>query len=161
MDWKVDPHMSTQYQVVGHCAHVKTRDDAGQWATVLLPRGALLPADVPQDRIDHLLSVKLIAAVGEAGPELPGAAVPAVSAQPSPTVGGEPATSDEAPAVSTPYDDPDRVAARAKLPADGSMPDGRNAQAVWVEWLVTKGYDYDALKGQEKPDLVELAKNIT
>lgn len=151
----------SQYQVVGHCAHIKTRDDSGQWLTMLLPKGALLPADVPRDRIDHLLSVALIEQVGAAGPAIPGAAVPAVTAQPSPSevpdLGG--AAGD--PPTTTPFNDPERVAARAKVPADGSLPHHNAGQPVWVEFLAAKGYDYDALKGQDKPDLVELAKNIT
>ena len=51
-----------------------------------------------------------------------------------------------------------RAAAKAKLPADGSAPDGRAAQAVWVEYLVSKGSRYDDVKDADKADLQKLAE---
>jgi hypothetical protein len=138
-----------QYQVTGHCAHVKTRDDAGQWTTVLLPRLAMVPDDTPAETIKHLLSVNLIGQIGGGNP----AADTQVDGQ---DPDGTSTTSPEVAAA----EDPERATARAKLPADGSMPHHNSGQPVWVEWLALRGYDYEALKGQEKPDLVELAKNI-
>jgi hypothetical protein len=52
-----------------------------------------------------------------------------------------------------------RAAARAKLPADGSLPDGRASKDVWVEWLAGRGYAYDELVKQEPAELKALAKN--
>jgi hypothetical protein len=49
-----------------------------------------------------------------------------------------------------------RAAARAKLPADGSEPDGRAGQAVWVEFMVSKGSNYDDVKDATKADLQRL-----
>ncbi|MEU4558536.1 hypothetical protein AB0F72_09100 [Actinoplanes sp. NPDC023936] len=51
-----------------------------------------------------------------------------------------------------------RAAARARLPEGGAEPDGRASKDVWVEYLAAKGYDYDELVKQEKPDLQKLAK---
>lgn len=53
---------------------------------------------------------------------------------------------------------PDRVAARSKLPADGSAPDGRASQAVWVEYGVAQGRDYTALAALGKDDLMKELK---
>lgn len=58
-------------------------------------------------------------------------------------------------ADSVPFDDPKRVEARGKLPAEG-LPDGRAAQAVWVEAAVREGYAFNAVKGEEKAALVDL-----
>jgi hypothetical protein len=51
-----------------------------------------------------------------------------------------------------------RAAAKAKLPADGSAPDGRLGQPVWVEYLVSKGSNYDDVQSVDKDQLVALAK---
>jgi len=51
-----------------------------------------------------------------------------------------------------------RAEARSKLPADGSAPDGRASQAVWVEYLVREGGNYDDLASQDKAELTKLAK---
>jgi hypothetical protein len=51
-----------------------------------------------------------------------------------------------------------RAAAKAKLPADKSAPDGRAAQAVWVEYLVSRGSRYEDVKDVEKDELQKLAK---
>ncbi|MFD6565382.1 hypothetical protein [Micromonospora profundi] len=52
-----------------------------------------------------------------------------------------------------------RAAARAKLPADGSMPKASNGQDVWVEYLVRDGGSYDDLVKQDKDELIKLAKS--
>jgi hypothetical protein len=51
-----------------------------------------------------------------------------------------------------------RAAAKAKLPTDGSAPDGRQSQTVWVEYLVSKGSNYDDVKDASKEELQALAK---
>jgi hypothetical protein len=129
----------TQYQVVGAIAHVKTMTQSGP-KVITLYKGAMVPADAPADRIRHLLSVKLIAPVG-------GAASTSAPTPPASANDGGDGLSEE------------RKTAQAKLPADGSMPHHNAGQPVWVEYLVTKGYDYNALKDQEKPALIDLAKN--
>lgn len=148
----------TQYQVVGACAHVRTMTPSGPM-TRLLDKGALLPSGVPADRIRHLLSVGLIKAVGSAGPELPGAAVPGgVADERVPSAEGsvDPGSQGQS---GSPDDDPERAAARAKLPADGALPHHAAGQPVWVEWHVAQGGNYDDLKNQDKATLVELAKS--
>lgn len=50
-----------------------------------------------------------------------------------------------------------RAAAKAKLPPDGSAPDGRASKDVFVEYLAGKGYDYAELSKQDKAELQKLA----
>lgn len=115
-------------------------------------RRGILPPGVPQEKINHLLSLGMIRKVG-----------PAVSAPPAPApapaVKVEEEPPPEAPPTdSVPYDHPDRVAAREKLPAGGSLPDGRAAHAVWVEAAVRAGYAYDAARQATKQELQELLR---
>lgn len=123
-----------------------------------LYKNAVLPEGVPQDRIEHLLSVGAIErtdtrapAMAELDPNLAAAGGDSGSES-----GGGSTGSTE-----TPYDDPERVAARAKVPEDGSLPHHASGQPVWVEYLVGKGYDYAAIQGQDKPVLVDLAKTAS
>jgi hypothetical protein len=51
-----------------------------------------------------------------------------------------------------------RAAAKAKLPADGSAPDGRAGQPVWAEYLVARGSRYADVKDADKDELIKLAK---
>lgn len=152
-----------QYQVVGHAAHATVDGPHGRIRTLLM-RGALVPGDAPE--VPHLLSVGLIAPVGQAVGETAPAPTSTAVAGGTPGEGSEtPAGSGQqaAPDGQSPGPDPEveekRAAARAKLPTDGTAPDGRAGQAVWVEYLVTKGYDYDALKNEEKDALRDLASN--
>ncbi|WP_031165959.1 hypothetical protein [Streptosporangium roseum] len=56
--------MAKQYQVVGACVtDIPTGGPMGP-TRITLYKDALLPSDVPAERIEHLLSVKLIKAVG-------------------------------------------------------------------------------------------------
>lgn len=155
--------MAARYQVIGHCAHATTRGSSGR-VRQLFFKGQLLPEDTPGQEIRHLLSVNLIKPVG--APATP--TVSASAAQPvTDTPVGQPtlteaeitATAPANPATDTEVE-AKRAAARAKLPTDGSRPDGRAAQAVWVEYLVTKGYSYDAVVNEPKATLMELANNI-
>lgn len=58
--------MAKQYQVVGACVtDIPTGGPMGP-TRITLYKDAVLPSDVPAERIEHLLSVKLIKAVGEA-----------------------------------------------------------------------------------------------
>ncbi len=130
----------SRYQVIGQCAHVRTETPSGRM-TLLLFRGAVLPPDVPADQIRHLLSVRLIGPVGGAEP-------PAVGPAPAPDL------TPPAPAAdSVPYDDPERVEARSKLPADGSAPHANAGQPVWVEYAVKQGYDFAAVKDTDKAEI--------
>lgn len=152
-----------EYQVVGQCAHVSTVTPGGR-QTLLLHWGALLPEGVPAEQIKHLLSVKLIKKVGTDGPEVPGAAVPETGVVPSPVAPVLPAPAsagdgdEQRPAGGKAFDDPERVAAREKLPTNGELPDGRAAHAVWVEAAVARGYLYEAAAATEKAELVKLLR---
>ncbi len=60
-------------------------------------------------------------------------------------------------------DDPDveakRADARRQLPQDGSAPDGRKSDAVFVEFLVGRGYDRAEVEKASGADLRRLAKD--
>lgn len=60
-------------------------------------------------------------------------------------------------------DDPEvlarREAAAAKLPADGSAPDGRAAHEVWVEYAVRSGMDRTEAEKAPKSELVAALKS--
>lgn len=107
-------------------------------------QGAYLPPDTPAEERDHLLSVGLVE-------EVPDSEAPA----PTPTPAEEPPTAGvNVPAV----DDPRRVKARAKLPADGSPPPPQAGEDVWVEYAVSKGYAYEAARTAGKDELINLLK---
>lgn len=176
--------MEGQYQVVGPCAHATVDGPHGRKRQLHF-KGKLLPPDVPAHEIQHLLSVGLVKEVGVPASAPAPAVPPAVSTTvdgPTPAEAeagdGEPGDTDSPDGEQV--DDPDtpdadqepetgqqpdtdpeveakRVEARAKLPADGSKPDGRAGQPVWVEYLVNQGYDYTALAKEDKKTLVELA----
>lgn len=142
------------YQVVGEMGLFTTNTPAGRMRVTINKRG-MVPSDVPAEEIRHHLSVGLIRAVGVPAP----VRAPTV---PSP----QPATTADAPAVEVSYSPPgepelpeERLAAQAKLPADGSLPHHNAAKAVWVEAAVRSGYAYDAAAAAEKPELVKLLKS--
>lgn len=56
--------MPTQYKVTGACVTNVPAGTAQGTQLITLYTGQILPADVPADRIKHLLSVKLIEEVG-------------------------------------------------------------------------------------------------
>lgn len=135
----------TQYQVVGECAHV-TVDSAAGRVSVLLYRPSPIPPGVPQERIDHLLSVGLIAKIG-AGETIEYPAPPTPDAPPAEV------------------DEPDpevvkaREAAKAKLPADGSAPPANAAKDVWVEHAVKQGMDRTEAEKADRADLIAALKS--
>jgi hypothetical protein len=51
-----------------------------------------------------------------------------------------------------------REAAKAKLPADGTAPDGRAAKDVWVEYAVVKGMDRGEAEKADKAELIAALK---
>lgn len=152
----------TTYQVVGQCAHVTVLGVDGGKQIQLLYKGSILPSSATEQQIKHLLSLNLIAAVG--GEPVGTHEVGAVAGGTVRTgLDGDEVESVE-PGIGKPLD-PDadvtagkRAAARAKLPEDGSAPDGRAGHDVWVEYLAARGYDYFELAKQEKSELVSLAK---
>ncbi len=130
----------TEYRVVAEAAHVST--DGG---LKLIYKGAPVPADQNPDRLKHLLDTGLIAPVGEAEVAPNAAVVPDEFA----TTGGAKADVESGQAEI----DRKREAARAKLPTDGSAPDGRASHEVWVEYAVSKGLSRDEAEKASKEDL--------
>jgi hypothetical protein len=158
-----------RYQVVGECAHVEVVDISGVSAINLLYKGAFLPDGVDEARLRHLLDVGLVAEVGEV-PIAPNASIeqdPTVGI-PTPTAGD--ADADGAgdggagvkPATGSSPEDREterrRADAKAKLPADGSAPDGRASTETWVEYAVVQGLDRDEASKASKSDLMAALK---
>jgi len=156
------------YQVVAECAHVTMDGPTGR-AVNLLMKGAHVPADAPE--LKRLLADKFVAEVGKddtggvdaygipAGAY--GADVPA-NLTTTPLEKSEEQRKAEAEAEANYRAAADlaekRQAAKAKLPEDGSEPDGRAGQDVWVEYLVARGSMYEDVKDASKADLRKLAE---
>lgn len=145
--------MGARYQVVGECAHVVVTDHTGVAATTLLYKGAFLPDEVDKDRLKHLLDTGLVAEVKDGEEIAPNASVdqdPTVGIPPLAPAGdgqgdgsdaGDGGEKKSEPSAEEQEAERKRAEARAKLPADGSAPDGRAADEVWVEYAVSKGMD--------------------
>ncbi len=164
--------MSDKYQVIGECAHVRVVGIGGVQAVQLFYKGAFLPDGVDEARLKHLVDSKLVAKV-DGEPIAPNAAI-----EQDPNSGksyeeafGDATTSGDAgdgthPVVTEEQrqeqraateenteTERKRAAARAKLPADGSAPDGRASQEVWVEFAVARGLDRTEAEKASKEDL--------
>ena len=178
--------MAEQYQVVGALAAFTVSDAEGGAQKLTFYKGNMVPQGVPQNEIEHNLSVKLIAKVGGDAeiPAMTGPLGDGTSRPPEGNALADPVPLDRAPTVVSPAVatteqveagtgvaleqatgttsqssvDAKRAAARAKLPTDGSEPDGRASQAVGVEYLVARGSRYDDVKDADKTDLQKLAK---
>lgn len=168
--------MTDTYQVVAECAWATVNTASGQ-SKALLYKGALVPADAPE--LQFLLDGGFVAKVG--GDETGGvdasgrtlievhggsarkntarAATTTPGSEPGPTPAGPAATEAEAKAAAELA--AKREAAAAKLPEDGSAPHANAGEAVWVEYLVRNGYDFDAIKDTDKPGLKSLAENLS
>ncbi len=163
-----------RYQVVGELAHVVMTDHTGVSAMTLLYKGAFLPDNVDPDRLNHLLSVGLVAEVGDV-PIAPNAAVPQDGRVGIPPLTGDvptPEADGMHPVVTEEQRqsqreaveaDPDvearRAAARERLAELGDKaPDGRASKDVLVEYLVASGSRYEDLASAEKQELVEMVK---
>lgn len=145
----------TTYQVTGQCAHVTVAGFGGGLQKQLLYRGSVVPDTATEEEIRHLLSVKAISPLdpdfGTHEPPRnidPSAPPPEVRRSADPT----------APPPADPEVQRKRDEAKAKLPADGSAPDGRTSDAVHVEFLVGKGYSRDEVEKASSKDLRDLAK---
>lgn len=157
-----------RYQIVAECAHITVNGPTGRAQTLLL-KGALVPADAPE--LERLLRDGYVAEVGDeatGGVDADGVpsgayttTVPASITSTPVERNAEQRKADQDAADKTKADaevEKKRTDAKAKLPADGSTPDGRAAQAVWVEYLVARGSNYDDVKDVDKDQLVALAK---
>lgn len=145
------------YQVQSACVIVPIVSNGDTYLQTIYA-GGVFEADPDNDRIIHNAESGYILELGaKATPGVDGAGVPVVdnkradgSETGSPVELNDPGTVNEVQQA--------RSAAAAKLPEDGSAPDGRAAQAVWVEYLVRQGYSYDAVKGEDRAELQKLAK---
>ncbi len=162
--------MGDRYQVVGECAHVVVTDHTGVSAMNLLYKGAFIPDGVDEARLKHLLDSNLVAKV-DGDPIAPNAAVdqdPRVGIPPLVEPDSDKADTDALhPAVTeeqrqsqreSAETEQKRADARAQLPTDGSAPDGRKSDAVFVEYLVGRGYDRGEVEKASGGDLRRLAK---
>ncbi len=138
--------MAKTYVVVGQCAHVTVNTPTGP-ALNLLYQGATLPDSATKEQVEHLLSVKLIAEVGD---------VPANEVT-GPGDGAKDAIvpdTDVEPEVLA-----RRQAAAAKLASDGSAPHQNAGKDVWVEYAVVKGMDRVEAEKADKADLIAALKS--
>jgi hypothetical protein len=158
--------MSNRYQVIAECAHATVNHPLYGRTQQLLLKGALVPAEAPE--LEHLLSVGMVAEVGDdatGGVNADGVPSGALEVQVPSGVTSTPVEVSEEAREAAARDkavaevEERRAAAKAKLPEDGSLPDGRAGKDVWVEWLASKGYDFDELIKQEPAELKALAKN--
>lgn len=155
----------TMYRVVGECAHVTTDLQGRGMTRVLMYKGSVLPADVPEKELEHLLSIRAIALL-DGGP-----AAPAPAAE-EPGAGGEggSAPSDDPSGDSDPGDggepgsegddtdpgDGETGEQAGDEPAEPSQKPAPSAnKATWVEWAVSQGADPDEAAKSSKADLVE------
>lgn len=141
--------MSDLYQVTGECAFLTVR---GAPRTLLLKGAVFNAADVPEAELKHNEESELVEKVdGEpAGINSEGGLGPAET----------PATGPDSVVSVTPLtaEQQRRRSAAAKLPADGSAPDGRAGQDVWVEYAVSKGMDRTEAEKASPKDLREALK---
>lgn len=135
--------MSQQYQVCGPLA-VLTADTPHGLTKVTLYKGALVPAGATEKEIAHHLSIGFIRPFGAVAPVEP--VEPVVSA---PTL---------TPAVGEGELSQERRDAQAELPGGGAAPKPAQSKAVWVEYAVAKGYDYDTANAATKAELMDLLK---
>lgn len=148
--------MSGQYQVVAECAHATVNTAQGPMI-VLLMKGAMVPADAPQ--LQHLLDNGFVAEVGSAetgGVDAAGIPAGAYTVEVPPGVTTTPVENSPGRNADAEVAEK-RAAAKAKLPTDGSAPDGRASKDVWVEYLVSKGSNYDDVVAADKAELQKLA----
>ncbi|BAL87308.1 hypothetical protein AMIS_20880 [Actinoplanes missouriensis 431] len=119
-------------------------------------------ASVPQDPARGLDSVTTESLQGKPAQE-PGTPASDVSAEVASAVraesGIDKAAESPREASNASEVDAKRAAAKAKLAElGGKAPDGRASQAVWVEYLVSRGSRYEDVQSVDKADLIKLAE---
>jgi hypothetical protein len=160
--------MAARYQVVAECAHVTMSTPSGRMVVLQL-KGAMVPADAPE--LERLLDLGYVAKVGDdetGGVDASGIPAGAYAAEVPAAITSTPVAKSEeqrqadAEAADKANADAEvadrRAAAKAKLPEDGSAPDGRASKDVRVEWLAGQGHDYDELMKQDDAALKDLVK---
>lgn len=156
-----------RYQVVAACAILPVTPPGGTTTVQTLYRGSVIEGDPEDIRVKHNAESGYIVEIdAKATPGVDGSGTPLVDDKP--TVGdgnpGDPTTTNDPGVVNQAAHDTagevtaKRETAKAKLPEDGSAPDGRASKDVFVEYLAARGYSYDELVKQDKAELTELAK---
>lgn len=145
------------FQVQSACVLVPIVTTEGSFLQTLYA-GSVFEADATDRRIVHNADSGYILELGaKATPGVDGAGVPVVNDKRADgTDAGAPVALNDPGVVNEQAQA--RAAAAAKLPEDGSAPDGRASQPVWVEFLARKGYDFSELQKQDKAELIKLAK---
>lgn len=147
-----------RYVVASACVIVPvTNNDGNEYLQTLFPP-ASFEADPDHPRIAHNaesgyiveVGADVVAGVDAAGVPIVGDERPDGSDVGSPVELNDPGVVNEQQQA--------RSAAAAKLPEDGTAPDGRAGKDVWVEYLVRKGYDRAEVEKQDKAELTKLAK---
>lgn len=136
---------TNRYRVVSACVVVPVISAAGPIMHTLYT-GHVFDADPQHYRIRHNVDSGYIEEIG--------AGTAAADGEDGPPSAPDPAVE---PGVAAEVEEK-RAAARAKLPADGSVPDGRLGQDVWVEYAVLKGMDRTEAEKAVKSDLVNALK---
>ncbi len=154
------------YQVTAEAVLATVDTQFGRMKT-LLYKGAMLPASTPELR--HLLDSNMVAEVGDdagVGLNAEGGLGPAESPADGPDSVVSPRArtaeeleADRVAAAEAGEVERKRADAKAKLPADGSAPDGRSSDAVLVEYLVGRGYDRTEVEKASSPELRKLTKD--
>ena len=132
--------MTAVYRVVGELGVFTANTPAGPVRTTVY-KGSVVPDGATPEEIRHHLSMRLIEEV-DGGP----------APEPAP-VGDGPPVAPPPSADSVPFDDPERVKAREKLNPDGSAPHANAAEAVWVEYAVSRGHSFDDAKAAGKEEI--------
>ncbi len=179
--------MAEQYQVVGALADFTVSDDEGNAQKITFYKGSVVPPGVPQNELDHNLSVRLIAPMGspeEAVPAMTGPLGDGQTRAPEGNALAEPVPVQSAPVAVSPMvatdeqvqagtvvateqstggtSDAERQAAQQKLAAlNGEAPDGRHSKAVHVEYLVTQGYSYDEVSKLDSAAVKDMTKQVS
>jgi hypothetical protein len=153
-----------RYQVASACVLIPVAGADGLPVISTLYRGSVFEADPDNVRVVHNVDSRYIV-------EIDADATPGVDVVGEPPVENERAVGDGAASDPPPPGDGSRpgqaatdveakrAAARAKLPTDGSAPDGRLGQDVWVEYAVSKGMDRAEAEKASKADLVAALKS--
>lgn len=148
---------SKRYQVLTACVVVPAITSDGEQIHTVYQSG-VFEANPAHYRIVHNVESGYILELGaKAVPGVDGAGVPVVDDKRADgTDTGAPVELNDPGVVNE--EQQARSSAAAKLPEDGSAPDGRAGKDVWVEYLVRKGYDRGEAEKQDKAELMKLAK---
>lgn len=144
-----------RYQVISACVLVPVRSPDGQQVLQTLYRGVPFDANSEDRRIVHnvesgyIVEVAPTATVG-----VDAAGTPLSDDHPTANDGdpGDPVGADEA--VS-----PQRTAAAAKLPTDGTPPRATHGEDVWVEYATRNGMTYAEAREAGKAELMRRFKD--